>query len=194
MRLSRKLLFLAVCLALAASVSAGKKDDKAKEEKAKKDAKAEPGATPDPAVPAGPARISLPLEQGHPSRGLKIPYYDGAGALQMMFNIGQADRLDGDRVDMREMTVDTYNEEGEEEMTIDLPKSVFNLATHVITSATKTTIKREDFVIVGDSVEFDTLSKQGKLVGNVHMTIYNIKSVAPPEDDPKFAPAEENPR
>jgi hypothetical protein len=126
-------------------------------------------------------RMSLPLQAGHPSKGLKIPYYDGQGNLQMIFTIGVANKLDADNVEMQEMQVETYNEEGEPEMTVNLPTSVLDLNTRVVTSKTKTTITREDFVITGDSVRFNTLTKQGTLVGNVHMTINNLNEEAVPE-------------
>jgi hypothetical protein len=58
-----------------------------------------------------------------------------------------------------------------------------NLSTHVIKSDTKTVITRPDMRITGNSMEFNTLTKQGQLEGQVHMTIYNIKALAAPDDD-----------
>jgi hypothetical protein len=139
---------------------------------------------------SGDGRMSLPLEKDHPSKGLKIPYYDGQGNLQMVFTIGVANKLDADNVEMQEMQVETYNEEGEPEMTVNLPTSVLDLNTRVVTSKTKTTITREDFVITGDSVRFNTVTKQGTLVGNVHMTINNLnEEVVSKPAEPAPAPA-----
>jgi hypothetical protein len=48
---------------------------------------------------------------------------------------------------------------------------VLDLKTRVLTSKERTTVKRADFDIVGDSVEFDTVSHTGRLIGNVKMVI-----------------------
>src|SRR5712671_1223964 len=108
MRLFRKPLILLLSLALAGGAFAKKddpgKDDKPKEgektkdgekkkdpDKKKKDKKkkpepaATPAATPAPAAEKRKGPISLPLVAGHDSKGLKIPYYDGEGKLQMVF-------------------------------------------------------------------------------------------------------------
>ena len=59
-------------------------------------------------------------------------------------------------------------------MTIDLPKSVLDLNTRVITTDTNVTIKRSDFEITGRSMEFNTDTKRGRLAGDVRMLIYDL--------------------
>jgi len=148
-------------------------------------------STPAPEEKPKRGRISLPLVEKHDSKGLKIPYYDLEGNLQMVFNIGIATKLDQDNVRMQDAELESYNEEGEPEMTIAIPTSVLNLETKVISSQTKTTIKRDDFILTGDSVEFNTETKEGKLVGNVRMLIFNFKNMGfapPPPAPPKAAP------
>jgi hypothetical protein len=161
-----------------------KKDPKKKDPKAKK---GQPGATPDPANPDAEksSKMSIPLPPGHDSKGIKIPYTDTQGNLQMIFYIGVASRLDPDHMKMRDMQVETYNEEAEPEMTIDLPESVLDLNTRIITSETRTTITRADLKLTGDSVKFNTVTKEGSLVGHVHMTIYDLKATTGDESNPK---------
>jgi lipopolysaccharide export system protein LptC len=96
----------------------------------------------------------------------------------MNFTIGVANRIDDEQVRMREMEVETYDEQGDVEMKVVLPESVLNLKTSIVTSQTKTTISRDDFVITGDSIRFDTTSKVAALVGNVHMTVYDLNDEA----------------
>ncbi len=146
-----------------------------------------PGATPDP----NSGRLSLPLVEGRPSTGLKIPYYDTTGRLQMNYTIGIATKLDPDHVEMKEAQVETFNEEGETDMHIEMPVSILDLNTRVITSNTKATIKREDFIVTGDSVAFNTATKQGKLIGHVHMIIYDLhdEAATPTEKPSTDAPA-----
>jgi hypothetical protein len=166
-----------------------KKDDKKKKgDDKKKDRKK--GDDKDAGDGSGP-KLNLPLVPHHPATGLKIPYTDAKGKLQMIYYIGTATRLNEDKVDMKDSKVETYNDEGEVEMTVDLPVSQLDLNTKIVTSNTKTTIKREDFTVTGDSVKFNTVTKQAALVGHVHMILYDLKdeSATPP---PAPAPAPPN--
>ena len=56
---------------------------------------------------------------------------------------------------------------------IDMRTSVLDLKTRILSSQERTTIQRSDFNIAGDSVQFDTNSKTGRLIGNVKMVISN---------------------
>jgi lipopolysaccharide export system protein LptC len=91
----------------------------------------------------------------------------------MMFTIGVASRLDDDHVRMSDLQVETFDDAGAKEMLITLPTSVLDLNTRVLTSKTSVTIKRSDFEVTGDSMEFDTKTKNGRMEGRVRMLIYN---------------------
>jgi len=45
------------------------------------------------------------------------------------------------------------------------------LKTRILSSKERSTIQRSDFNIVGDSVQFDTNARTGRLIGNVKMVI-----------------------
>ena len=49
--------------------------------------------------------------------------------------------------------------------------SVFNLKTQVLSSQVRTTVKRSDFEIAGDTMKFEMISRQGTLAGNVKMVV-----------------------
>ncbi|EDY18123.1 hypothetical protein CfE428DRAFT_4259 [Chthoniobacter flavus Ellin428] len=152
----------------------GKTDSKDSGAKKKKKNK-KPEGTPSP---DGPRKVDIPVIKDHPSYGLSIPYFDGTGKRQMNFKIGVATRIDDDHVEMKDMTIETFNEQGEHDMQIDLPLSVFDNNKSAITTQTHVTINRADFVLSGDSMIFYTRSQQGGLAGNVHMTIFNLKEEA----------------
>lgn len=57
------------------------------------------------------------------------------------------------------------------DLTIQLSESVFDLKTRVLSSNRRSTVVRADFNIVGDSVQFDTNTHTGKMIGNVKMVI-----------------------
>ncbi len=150
------------------------KGDAAKEQsgtkKKKKDKKASKSADPDTPAKA----IDVPVPMGHDSKGLKIPYFSTDGKLQMSFNIGVASRIDDSHIRMADLQIETFNEEGEHEMAIDLPTSVLDLTTSVISTKKHVTIRRADFELTGETMEFNTKTKQGGLGGSVRMLIYNL--------------------
>jgi len=128
----------------------------------------------------------IPVSAEHPAKGLKIPYFDNEGKLQMIFVIGVATRLDADHINMADMEVETFDDQQQHEMYIDLPTSVLNLNTSVITTQKHVTIRREDFILTGETMEFNTKTKQGSLGGAVKMLIYNLDNQTP-KPDPETA-------
>ena len=172
---SRNLLSCLACLLLAASAAGAKKENRPKDPKKEESKKKGSGKKPPPSDQTGPSKMSLPIPKGHDSKGLKIPYFDNVGKLQMTFTIGVANRLDEDHVRMSELVVETFDEEGKREMLIDLPSSILDLNTRVISTNERVLIKRHDFEITGKSMDFNTETKRGKLAGNVRMLIYNLE-------------------
>jgi lipopolysaccharide export system protein LptC len=59
-----------------------------------------------------------------------------------------------------------------------MSEAVLNLNTRVIETKRRSTIKRTDFEIAGDSMRFNTATHQGTMTGNVHMTIFNQEEIA----------------
>ena len=110
--------------------------------------------------PAQP-KLSLPLPKGQDSKGIVIPYTDATGKKSMVFKIGVGRRLDDEHVDMNDLTIETFDEEGAKEMSIELPASKLNLSTRIIAGDQTVTIKRSDFQLTGQTMEFNTESKQG---------------------------------
>ena len=177
--------------ALAAGAFAQKKDDaklkaKDKKEAAKPDApkpEKDKGGKDDKAKET--SRMDIPVSKDHDAKGLKIPYFDGDGKKQMVFTIGVASRIDEEHIGMTETLVETFNENGGSEMTIDLPKSELNVTTSVISTKKHVEIKREDFSITGETLEFNMKTKRGTLGGGVKMLIYNIQEELPDAPAPK---------
>jgi hypothetical protein len=127
-----------------------------------------------PEDPNAPKKMDVPVVEGHPSRGLTIPYYDSTGKHEMQFRIGVASRLDTNHVEFTDLQIETFNEQGEHEMSIDMPTSVMNTDTSVITTDHHVDIQRADFELTGETMIFNTRTKQGGLGGHVRMLIYNL--------------------
>jgi len=121
---------------------------------------------------------------------VNIPYRDN-GKLKMRFLIGVATKTDDTHVEMSDLQVETFDDEEKHEMTIDLPTSTLDLTTAVITAHHPVNVRRDDFDLTGDSMIFNTRTKQGGVGGNVRMTIYNMDDEAPKPPAPKTPAADD---
>ena len=125
-----------------------------------------------PSASAGEQSLTnIPLPIGHEAKGLVLPDFDLEGHLRGKFEAESAKRLDEYHIGFRSLKITTFTSENRPDLTLELSESVLNLNTRILSSNERTTIKRADFNIAGDSVEFDTNTHTGKLVGNVKMVI-----------------------
>ena len=114
---------------------------------------------------------NIPLPIGHEAKGLVLPDFDGDGRLRGKFEAGTAHRIDQEHVGFQHLKITTYTPQSQPDLQIDMHTSVLDLKTRILSSQERTTIQRSDFNIAGDSVQFDTNSKTGRLSGNVKMVI-----------------------
>jgi hypothetical protein len=121
--------------------------------------------------PSEQSLTNIPLPIGHEAKGLVLPDFDGEGHLRGKFEAGTAHRIDQEHVGFEHLKITTYTPEDQPDLRIDMSTSVLDLKTRILSSKTRTTIQRADFNIAGDSVEFDTNSRTGRLIGNVKMVI-----------------------
>ncbi len=126
-----------------------------------------------PKAAATPSLTDIPLPIGHEAKGLVLPDYDLEGALRAKFEAAVAKRIDLDHVLFTGVKMTTYTAESTPDLSIDMPSSVLDLSTRVITSKERATITRADFTIAGDTLRFDTAKRTGSLAGNVKMVIKN---------------------
>ncbi len=161
--------FLAILLlsvVLAVSSSAPYASAQSKGRKGKPPAKAAPSSS-----PGEQTLTNIPLPIGHEAKGLVLPDFDGDGHLRGKFEAGTAHRIDQEHIAFQQLKITTYTPEDQPDLRIDMSISVLDLKTRILSSKARTTIQRADFNIAGDSVQFDTNSKTGRLVGNVKMVI-----------------------
>ena len=144
-----------------------------------------PSETPEPKK----GGIDIPIPINHSAQGVCFPIWTG-GKLQMRYNMEIAYRVDAEQLRLTELKLETFDENGKPEMVIDMPQSMLNLQTRIITSADPVTIRRTDLELVGQNMTFDTQTRQGKLVGPVRVLIYQQESEPEP---PKPAAAQPSP-
>ena len=153
------------------------------EAKTKKNKKSDsPTPTPSDKPAKGEKDFDVPIPINHDAKGVRIPIYTD-GVLQMMFESEIAFRVDTRQLRLTQLKIETYDESGKPEMSIDMPKSLFDLKTRVFTSIDPVTVRRTDFEVTGGNMTFDTETRLGKFTGPVRMLIYK-------PDDGESAPNE----
>lgn len=125
------------------------------------------------AKPQTPPKFDVMIPIKHDAKGVKLPYFNTEGKLQMLFHIEVATRIDNDHLKMKMMKMQTFDADGKPEMTIEMPTSILDLNTRVITSKEPVKIRRTDFEITGETMTFDTENRTGKMIGKVRMLIFN---------------------
>jgi len=150
-----------------------------------KKSSASPGASPSPSAP----KFNIPIPVKHDAEGVKLPYYDNHGRLQMYFNITKAIRLDLGHLEMKNAYMQTYDDKGTPDANVFMSRSVLDLNTRVVTSDVPVVVRRSDFQIVGQNMVFSTQTRRGQMSGHVRMTIYNRQATAQPTPAPASHPS-----
>jgi hypothetical protein len=157
-------------------------------QQSKKHKKAKSKESPSESATASPESAGqVPLPIGHEAKGLTLPDIDENGHLRGRFIAGTAKRIDQNHMQFRDLDITTYTEDNKIDLQIAMADSVLDLNTRVLTSPQRTTIKRADFQIEGDTVEFDTAKRHGTMTGNVKMVITD-QSKLRPQQSPQSSP------
>jgi len=151
-----------ICVVMAVPQASGQSKGRKKKAGTSATASASPGEQ---------SLTNIPLPIGHEAKGLVLPDFDGNGHLRGKFEAGTAHRIDQEHVGFQHLKITTFTPESQPDLRIDMQTSVLDLKTRILSSQERTTIQRSDFNIVGDSVQFDTNTKTGRLIGNVKMVI-----------------------
>ena len=114
----------------------------------------------------------VPIATGHDAKGLVLPDYDLLGRMRGKLEAGVTKRLDDENIEFQGVKFTTFLPDTQTpDMEIIMQSSVFNLKTQVLSSQVRTTVKRSDFEIAGDTMKFEMISRQGTLAGNVKMIV-----------------------
>ena len=127
----------------------------------------------------------VPIPEGHDAKGLVLPEYDTQGRLRGKLQAGVTHRIDAQNVEFRGVKFTTFiPETGASNLEITVDKAAFNLKTQVLTSNVRSTVKRSDFEVTGDSMRFEMLTRQSTIEGNVKMIVRG-KARTPSEQQPE---------
>ena len=117
-------------------------------------------------------KMDLPIPVGEPVKGIKIPQYDENGALTMNLSAETARKLDEKQVEFGKLKID-FNDKDEKTIAVEIPHSILDMETKKLIADSETVIHREDFEIVGQTAEFDTITRSGTFKGRVHASFRN---------------------
>jgi Lipopolysaccharide-assembly, LptC-related len=124
--------------------------------------------------PAQLRKIDVPVPIGHEVKGLRVPVRNEEGKIEMQFDMESAKRLNDQDIEIRTATIQTYNQQtAKPDAKIELKTAVMNLDTNVIKTGDPVRISREDFVLTADGGEFNSKLRQGRVLGSVHLIIYD---------------------
>jgi hypothetical protein len=114
----------------------------------------------------------VPIATGHDAKGLVLPDFDLLGRMRGKLEAGVTRRLDDENIEFQGVKFTTFVPDTQTpDMAIVMEKSVFNLKTQILSSQVRTTVKRSDFEIAGDTMKFEMISRVGTLAGNVKMVV-----------------------
>ena len=115
---------------------------------------------------------NVPIVTGHDAKGIVLPDFDLQGRMRGKLEAGITRRLDDENIEFEGVKFTTFLPDTQTpNMEVLMKTSVFNLKTQVLTSQVRSTVKRSDFEIAGDTMKFEMISRQGILTGNVKMVV-----------------------
>ncbi len=143
----------------------------------------QPRDTGDPSLPPKTRKaksIDFPAPIGQPSHDVKIPSIDSLGKVLSVIEAATMTAIDKDHAQIEGGTFKLNGPDGNEDYRVEMPVSVINLQTDVITSDHPVTVRTKDFELTGEKMEFNTVDRTGELRGHVHMRIHNLKQTIAP--------------
>jgi hypothetical protein len=125
---------------------------------------------PSPSPTPSPAAFDVPVPIGMPVNGIKVPHYDESGRLDLLIEADVAQKSNETTVHLENLRLEALDEDGRK-IFLELPAAILDLDTRILTGDKDVTIRREDFTITGDSIEFDTKNRHGIMRGNIRMVV-----------------------
>src|SRR6516165_11793619 len=125
-------------------------------------------------------KIEVPVPIGHEVKGLRIPVRNEEGKMEMQFDMESAKRVSDQDIEMHVATIQTYDQQtAKPDAKIELKIAMMNLDTNEIKTSDPVRVSREDFVLTADGGEFNSKLRLGRVVGNIHLIIYNREKLQP---------------
>ena len=129
------------------------------------------------------ATIDIPVSIGQVLKGMRLPYYEKnkPDKLSMRFNAEQAERASDTKFNFKGLRIEVFEDSAEKPaMEVILNNAVYDQTTSKLTSLDRAKIKGEQFEIIGRQLEFDSKTRNSRLLGPVFMTITQLEEKVSP--------------
>jgi len=124
--------------------------------------------------PKAERKIDIPIPVGQDAKGLRLPMRNEQGKMQFQLQVEKVRRIDQANVEMHNSVIQTYDDQtGAPSAKIEMINSVMNTETNVMTTHDPVIVSRDDFRLTGDGAVFNTKTRQGKVIKNIRLIIYN---------------------
>lgn len=120
------------------------------------------------------AKIDIPVPMGQEIKGIRIPSFNDEGELTMEFEAETAMKEQENLLKMSNLKIVVIDPEDNSRTDVHMENAIFDLDTRILHADSRTTIRREDVEIIGESAEFDTKTRFSRMRGNVKMTISDL--------------------
>lgn len=132
------------------------------------------------------------LPMGQKIRDVQIPSFRG-GVPSSLIRAKSMTKMDEERMAMEHMDIRLYGKSEDADVRVQLVTADYDMTAQVLTSEQRSLVSRRDFQLEGDAMIFDTNTQQGKMVGNVRMTIFDSSSMKPSGRESASPPSEAAP-
>jgi lipopolysaccharide export system protein LptA len=184
--LLRRLLIGAASLLLAALPSDAADAKPKSKPKSASETKADPTA---PSAGTGLTAFGRQIPAQRPNRGVYIPSFS-EGKASSIVEADVLTRIDDTRLLAETMTIHLYGDTPKDNVVVTMPTAIYNMTNQILRSDDRSKVTNVDYEIEGDALIFDTSTSQGRMTGNVRMTIHDAGSLLKkPADTQKKAPA-----
>jgi hypothetical protein len=129
------------------------------------------------------ATIDIPVSIGQVLKGMRLPYYEKnkPDKLSMRFNAEQAERASDTKFNFKGLRIEVFEDSAEKPaMEVILNNAVYDQTTSKLTSLDRAKIKGEQFEIIGRQLEFDSKTRNSRLLGPVFMTVTQLEEKVSP--------------
>lgn len=131
-----------------------------------------PAVSPNPAASRALAALDI-LPVGEESTGVVLPDYDLQGNLLSVLKARSATRTSDTDITLEEMTLTLAQEAPRSDLLIDLPAARYDISSSMLFGLRDVRISRDDFLLTGDTLEFDTKTRRGIIRGSIKMVLHN---------------------
>jgi hypothetical protein len=120
--------------------------------------------------------IGTILPVGQKNLDARMPSFRD-GKPSSLIEAGSMTRMDEDHMIMEKVHIRLYGATQDEDLHVQLHSGDYDMKSQVLDSHERSRVSRNDFQLEGDSMVFDTRTQQGKMVGHVHMIIFDGASL-----------------